>query len=438
MRNLLAFLVGLCLALCCGVVFGSAPSCTNYELGSGAGNNNIGGVNLGGYGAPFQGTNKYSICNAAKTAMLARQEAANPAAMEFREKSGSFDYEYASGTYGSCRFSTEQRTDSLSPWGSVSTYTQPYENIGSVSCPEDSCAAAKELAEPVVVMGATSSGGELCGADDGSGGTYTGGDYGKGCKVIKRGAGISSAGGHWYGQVSYTGASCGGSVTPVNTSSTANCIATGGTSVCVSRTDAGKVTAGGEAVDARGVPDNGCTLMGNGGAMCESGAPDGPKDSGGVPLTPTATLSATAEPSGSTEGATSTINYYNETTVSSSYTIVTGSGGGSGDGSGEGGDSLDDLEGGDMEAVDGFGESAGGFWDRVEGSPLVSAVSGLSGSLTGGACPAWNETIEAGAFGTYELDFSFICGMWEDIAPVISAVMLAVFALAALRILMSA
>lgn len=420
MRNVLAFMLGLLLALAVGVAQ-AQTTCQRWRLVAGDGT-----ITESSHG-------KLYVC---------QQHA--PIQVAYASASSGWTYtmtgapELYSSNSG-CRVNTNRCADGGGSCSAQLLALGNFVNAGMGSCDDDPCAVTKQLADPVVLMGATASSGQLCGHDDGSGGLFSGGLYGKGCQVVKRGSGIESASGHWYGQVSYTGVSCGSAVTPINTASTANCVATGGTSVCVSRSEVGKVTAAGETVDARSVPDNGCALMGNGGAMCESGAPDGPKDSSDDPLPPTATLTATAEPAGSTEGATTTINYYNDVAVSSSYTIVTGEGTSGAEGSAGGeGESLDDLEGGEMDTAEGFGESAGGFWDRVEGSPLVSAVSGISGSLTGGACPAWSDTIEAGAFGTYELDFSFICAMWDDVAPVISAVMLAVFAFAALRILMSA
>ncbi len=154
-----------------------------------------------------------------------------------------------------------------------------------------------------------------------------------------------------------------------------------------------------------------------------------------------------------------TFNFYTSTQVSSSTAGVTAVSnpdgldpGGAGDapqpvtvvggalsgGGGGGGESLDDLEGPDMGDVCEVGDCAQGFWDRVSGSPIVSAVAGIGTGMSGGTCPAWEATIDAGVFGTYDLDFSFICGLWDDIAPVISAVMLAAWAFVGMRILMSA
>lgn len=433
MRNVLGFLVGLLLALVCGVAMGADSTCTEFRARYTGGGGPISG-------AWFSGASQADVglqaCSSLADAMVGLSLFIGGMSRHVVSHSG-VGYTAGSPSFCTGTFNWEPGPYSTSGFG---THNFQSQNVGTALCPSaDPCTDTLAIADPVVVMGATSVGGELCGSDDGTGGAFAGGLYGKGCAVVKRGAGISSAGGHWYGQVSYTGVSCGASASPVNTASTANCVASGGGSVCVSRTDAGAVRVGGETVDVRDVPEDSCSLLSGGGALCDSGATEVPKDSGGTPLDPTLALTATGEPTGTTEGASSTVNYYSSVVVSESYSIVTGSSSSGLDGSGEGGSgSVDDLEGGDMEEAGTFVESAGGFWDRVQGSALVSAVAGISGSLSGGTCPAWNETVEAGAFGTYELDFSFICVMWEDIAPVISAVMLACFAFAALRILMSA
>ena len=424
MRNLLAFLCGLFLALVAGLAFSQSATCPHqpyeYQVG----------------GGPWVGSVVAAVTPSAQYCADEWNADRNACSLT-GSTTRTWVVTGCTEAYPVSTCSYQGNHATLAPIFRTRDFATTRRN--TVDCPVDPCVAAQELADPVMVMGAESVSGELCGSDDGSGGTYSGGLYGKGCRVVKRGAGITSPSGHWYGQVSYTGSSCGASAAPENTASNANCIVQAGKSICVSRDSKNCGTVGGERVCLDAIPDNSCALTSDGGALCMASATDPPKDAMGDPLPADAELTRTAEPTGDTEGATETVNYFSSVTVSTSYSIVTGAStaGGGESGEGEGG-SLDDLEGGDMEAVDGFGESAGGFWDRVEASPLVSAVSGLSGSLTGGTCPAWNETVEAGAFGTYELDFSFICGIWEDIAPVISAVMLAVFALAALRILMSA
>lgn len=423
MRNLLGFLVGLALSLLCMPAFSQAM-CTIYAVRIDVG---------GGPDFYFYGNSREHACYSGLAELEARAEFAT--ASTGTAVVESFTTTGNSFGQGQCVYRFDKDGGGSSPH-----YNQAIRYDGMNTCVSDLCLAVLDLADPVIVMGATSFAGQMCGSDDGHGGSFGGGTYGMGCAVVKNGAGVSSASGHWYGQVSYTGASCSPATTPVNTASTANCLTVGGGSLCVSKEVASEVTVSGEAVDVAAVPEGGCTLLNNGGALCEASATDVPTVSGS-PATPTAQLSHTDEPLGETEGDSDTVNYYNSNVVSSSETTVVGGGNsyelGGGGGGGEGG-SVDDLEGGDMETLDGIGDTAGGFWDRVEGSPLVSAVSGLSGSLAGGTCPAWQTTVEAGAFGTYDIDFGFMCAMWEDIAPIIAAVMLAGWALVGIRIIMSA
>lgn len=173
-----------------------------------------------------------------------------------------------------------------------------------------------------------------------------------------------------------------------------------------------------------------CWSTSGGGMLCADDAVV--EDGEGDPVSPTQVLVT----------GSGTSNYYDSTTIATSSvtTIITGAGpmGSESPGADSDCEGLDCLEGGDMTGAGEAGEVAAGAMGRIGEAPIVAAVSGLSGALTGGSCPSWATTIEAGAFGTYELDFSFICSMWEDIAPVIAAVMLAGWVLVALRILMSA
>lgn len=173
-----------------------------------------------------------------------------------------------------------------------------------------------------------------------------------------------------------------------------------------------------------------CWSTASGGLLCASDAEV--EDDAGDPVAPTQTLVT----------GNSTSSYYSPTTLVSAGATVVVTGAGNMGSETPAPDSdctgLDCLDGGDLGAVGDVGDVASGAMGRIGSAPIVAAVTGLSGSLTGGACPSWATTIEAGAFGTFEMDFGFICGMWEDIAPIIAAVMLAGWALVALRILMSA
>lgn len=330
--------------------------------------------------------------------------------------------------------------------GSTHTHSQAVQiNIreNPEGCPADPCEDAAELASAGLGVGAdVEQSGQMCSADDGSGGAYSGGLYGRGCEVVKDGSGISSSdGAHWFGQVKYTGQSCPEFPEPQTLDSEANCLATSGGAICVSKSTKNCGTVNGERVCLDEVPPGECMLLSSGGAICDSTAENVPKDEMGEPLPPTATTSSTSGGSSSDPGDTTTYNYYSSSVVNSSSTQITGSSNDSateGEGGGGEGESLDDLEGGDMGEVDTFGAVAGSFMDRVEASPLVSAVTGIGAGMGSGSCPDWDTEVNAGPFGQFNVDFSFICTMWDDIAGVIGAVMMALFAFAAVRILMSA
>lgn len=176
-------------------------------------------------------------------------------------------------------------------------------------------------------------------------------------------------------------------------------------------------------------PSGSCWSTPAGGALCAADADV--EDSEGDPVSPTSVIVTN----------NSTSNYYSSSTLQSSggTAVVTGTGTMGGESTTDPNcEGVDCLTGGDMDTPAGSGEIADGIYDRIGGAPIIAAVSGLSGSLSGGSCPSWSSSINAGAFGTFALDFSFICTMWDDIASIIAAVMLAGWAFLALRILMSA
>lgn len=176
-------------------------------------------------------------------------------------------------------------------------------------------------------------------------------------------------------------------------------------------------------------PSGGCWSTPGGGLLCASDAEV--QDDEGNPV----------EPDQQVVTATGSASYYSESTVTTSNvtTIITGQGNmGSGEAVESDCEGMDCLTGGEMGGVGEPGAVTSAGMGRIADAPIVAAVAGLSGGLVGGTCPVWQTTVNAGAFGTYEIDFGFICDMWEDIASVISAVCLAGFVLLGVRILMSA
>lgn len=137
-----------------------------------------------------------------------------------------------------------------------------------------------------------------------------------------------------------------------------------------------------------------------------------------------------------------TIKDGNGNTVSSS-TDCTGakcgtgkSGDGDGDGEGTCIVDCDEEEGGEvagpeLDDAPGYGESVDSFVSAVEGSPIMTAISGI-GVTGSGSC---NMGSTSTAIGTISLDYICQNSNWlDDLFPVF----LAVWALAAVRVLMSA
>lgn len=143
-----------------------------------------------------------------------------------------------------------------------------------------------------------------------------------------------------------------------------------------------------------------------------------------------------------TTTTTTTTNKDGSGTTTKTETVCTGAkcgstgggggGGGSGSGSGEG---EEEGEGGELpgnEDAPGFGESVQSFSARVSGSPLMSAVSGIS-MPTGGSCSMPSASVPM--IGS--ISFNWVCTNSNLLDP-LYYVMLAVWALGAVRIFMEA
>lgn len=94
----------------------------------------------------------------------------------------------------------------------------------------------------------------------------------------------------------------------------------------------------------------------------------------------------------------------------------------------EDGDEEEEFAGPENDEVGSFGETTAQFMDRVQGAPIVSAARGLSFS-SGGSCSF--ETFTVPILGT--LSFQPICGWAADWLGPLRAIMLAVWALVAVR-----
>lgn len=414
MRNTFAFLVGLLLALLAGAALAAAPQCTYYRVTTSA----ITGSSI---------NSGYQIDRAAACAALVGKGSD----AGYRVVTSSWDGSTGSpDCVGTRRWVPSGTVEAFDTGASDSWATQLQD------CPVDPCDAyaGKKVtyAQSFGSVPAVGSNFNIpvaggCGADLTAASSCT-----------------PSTGGGWFCMVtySYTGDVPAPSPT-APAGAAAECAVIKGKQNCAIQTDDGTGqtcgTFNGERMcfpvdpttDPAGQPPPGsCWSTNGGGLLCADDV--AVEDDTGTPVDPTQTLV--------TDHSTS--NYYDETTIATSNvtTIVTGTGpmGGEGDPVDADCEGVDCLTGGDLSAVDDPGTVASSVMGRIQGAPLVAAVGALSGSLEGGTCPVWSTTVNAAAFGTYNLDFGFICTLWEDIAPILAAVMLAGWVLLAVRILMSA
>lgn len=201
------------------------------------------------------------------------------------------------------------------------------------------------------------------------------------------------------------------------------------------------------------VEPDGCDVFPDGSRVCGPVAPTPPApDNGtpGVPAEPDKELQVTH-----VNNQTTTVNYYNSTTVNNSARDPGTSGDnpfdgrddGSGTGGGEGddenpaegycppGQTCDEAGGnGEFGEVCTFAECAEAFLARIQSAPIVEAVLGVGVAMPTGACPNW--TLSA-----FSEDYSLsgpMCDIFEDIAPMLSAMFLIIWGWIATRIVLSA
>lgn len=75
--------------------------------------------------------------------------------------------------------------------------------------------------------------------------------------------------------------------------------------------------------------------------------------------------------------------------------------------------------------------------DRLVNAPIVAAISNIGGSMTAGECPSFtSDAIEP--LGGMTLTITAQCDLWEDIAPVLSTVMLVIYTLSGALIVLRA
>lgn len=438
-RSWLWFFLGMALAMLAGVAT-AAESCTNWRLplsgtlmGFGA------NYNLSGVGAPFTGTNKTSVCTAFADAIAVRYGQVN--GYTYRTKPGSVTV-VSSGGNDYCWFEMER--SSSGSWVSAltaGTPGRPYGNLGAIACPADPCDGyagkkvtyAQQFAGGLPSVGGTTNynipvaGG--CGAKRTAVSSCTENASGFFCFATYEYTGDpptaspTTPGGSQADCAMIAGErNCG---LQTNETTAQTCGTYNGERICYT-SDPTQVPAGAAAEPPAGT----CWTTGAGGLLCSSTA--AVTDDTGAAVEPTQTIVT----------GNSTTNYYSPTTVTSTNatTVITGAGdlGSSTPGAEDDCDGLDCLEGGTMDGATEPGDAISGAMGRIEGAPIVAAISGLGSGFSGGTCPAWSSVINAEPFFTFTMDLTFICSMWESIAGVISAVMLAGWAILGFKVMASA
>lgn len=239
---------------------------------------------------------------------------------------------------------------------------------------------------------------------------------------------------------------------PTDLDTTETCATAGGEEFCFSKngTNCGHVND--EFVCLPQTEQDGCQVFASGARVCGTAAPTPPvPDSGtpGTPATPDTVINITENSS------TTTVNYFNSSTVGASARNPGTSGdnpydgtddgsgatGGTGSGSGSGsdngcpeGDCTGVGEGAEMGEVCTFQECTQEFFNRVKAAPLVEGVLTAGASMPTGSCPNW--TLEA--FNEDYLLSAPMCEIWDEVSPLLSAIFLVIWAWVATRIVLSA
>lgn len=247
------------------------------------------------------------------------------------------------------------------------------------------------------------------------------------------------AGGECFARLEFSGDECGAEpdVTGeelVDEPGNTNCVSGSGITFCAAQTSQNCGTVNGQSVCLDSIPPGRCTFLGNGGMVCASGASGAPTEEDGVtPAAPDGEFTA-----GSDDAAEEDYEYFGPGTVANSGTPTSGtsttiiSDGDDGEEPGE----EEPFAGPDLGETETFGEALSSFMAAAEGAPVIAAATGIGASLPAGECPA--PSLVVPYLGDVELTLDAHCTLWEEIAFVFTAVMLAVWVFIGARIILSA
>lgn len=332
------------LALFSGVALAASPSCTLFSVR----------VDIGSDPDVFlSGIGRDAACAAGISTVVSRAivigagAGASATVTTVTTSGGSFGV-------GQCSYQVKRSNGT-----NYGSYTQALRNDGAVACSSE-CSGVANLVAEGGGAGAWS-GANLCRTEDADGNSIDG----AGCRVVRAGPGINMSGG-WFGQVRFTGASCSWSGETEVDSDPADCVTGPRGQVCLPTPKEGQScgTFNGERVCFDKVPDSGCVLLREGGAVCDGAV--GPKDEEGDPLPADAVVEDVQT------GGTTNYNYYGPSTMGESASPVAGTGSSSDTG-------ADDRTPPEMddEAAD-YGAGPDDEWDAAAG--MGGAISGLGAS----------------------------------------------------------
>lgn len=246
-----------------------------------------------------------------------------------------------------------------------------------------------------------------------------------------------------------------------------SCKVDGGAQVCAEpRTDGRNCgTVNGDRVCIDAAAPGQCVAYQSGGVAC---VVSGSTPNAAAPSTPPAPNNGTpgqpASPAAEVTDGSNTANYYPPSTVSGSTTAPTtvpapdrnptgvssGSSGGSGSTSGTVNTQSQDTADGEctgdecngtsgaiptLEETPTFQQITSAYWSSLQAAPIIAAVNSVSTSLPAANCPVWSTAL--GYLNT-TLTFDVHCELFANIAPLLSAVMLAVWSILGIVIILRA
>lgn len=230
----------------------------------------------------------------------------------------------------------------------------------------------------------------------------------------------------WIGAYSVSGSCSPSDADPPDTG--LNCIeTTAGNQHCLDPTAQENCgTINGEYLCLGAAPQGGCIFTPNGQAICEGGSQT---NSPSETITDQDGNDYDVFPNGNTGGDLGGNGSTTGTNDTDGDGIPGGTGTGEEQGECDGSNCIGVLPGAN-ETVDTFGDQFSSFYSRIENSPLLSAYDNFIGQVPAGTCTGVDSDPLA-FLDNAVLTIDAHCTLWDDVAPIISALMLAAWSLTA-------